>query len=431
MKNLRYYVYWLLDVLRGAKIKGNLNESKNLMNLENVQEWQVGKINALLSEASAHCSFYKEYSKYNRLSECPIINKETIKSNYEDILSDKYDRNTLHKMSTSGSTGTPFEILQNKEKRQRVLAELIYFNSILGQNIGDKYIFYRVWNEKNKKSKLEQIKQNLLPVNITRLDDENLKNIVDVLTKDKKLRSTLAYANTYDMIYKYCCRNNIRQKTKVKAMISSSEVLSDETRDGLEERLGCRVANRYSNQECGVIAQSDMTTRKLRINNASYVVEVLNINDNNPAPRGTVGRIVITDLFNYAMPLIRYDTGDLGIVSEEADVYAFDSIAGRRVDLIYDTKGRALSAHTWSIEMWKYDKLRQYQFIQDGAKDYTLKVNGAEGIYAKEDFDSTLRSILGEDANITIEFVDEIPVVASGKFKKTICNYTYNENDYK
>ena len=60
-----------------------------------------------------------------------VANKETIKANYEEILSDRYNKGELHKMSTSGSTGTPFEILQNKEKRQRVLAELIYFNSIM------------------------------------------------------------------------------------------------------------------------------------------------------------------------------------------------------------------------------------------------------------------------------------------------------------
>ena len=91
--------------------------------------------------------------------------------------------------------------------------------------------------------------------------------------------------------------------------------------------------------------------------------------------------------------------------------------------MIYDTHGRALTPHTWSVYMWKFDKLKQYQFIQNGAKDYVLKVNGAEGIYKKEEIDATLRGILGEDANIDIQFVDEIAVLNSGKFKKTVCNY--------
>lgn len=76
----------------------------------------------------------------------------------------------------------------------------------------------------------------------------------------------------------------------------------------------------------------------------------------------------------------------MGIIADSKDgVYGFESISGRRVDMIYDTKGSPLTPHTWSVYMWKYDKLKKYQFIQDAAKDYTLKVNGAEGVYTEED----------------------------------------------
>ncbi len=424
MKNIRYYGFWLLDALKGGKIKKNLDEIKYLMEKEDISDWQDKKIALLLKTAVANCEFYRDYSKYTELSECPVINKAVIKDNYNEMISAAYDRTTLHKMSTSGSTGTPFEILQNPEKRNRVVAELIYFNSIIGQNLGDKFIFYRVWTDKNKKSRIEQIKQNLVPIDILRLDDSNLGNIVDILLKDKKIKSTLAYASTYDMIYNYMKKNGIKGDFEVKAMVSSSELLTDVTRDGLEGIIGCRVVNRYSNQENGVIAQSDLVHRELVINKAGYYVEILKLDCDKPAQPGETGRIVITDLFNYAMPLIRYDTGDMGIIADgENGVYGFESISGRRVDMIYDTQGRALTPHTWSVYMWKYDKLKQYQFIQDDANDYTLKVNGAEGVYTEDELKNTLKSVLGDDANIKIEFVKEIPVLASGKFKKTICNY--------
>ena len=107
------------------------------------------------------------------------------------------------------------------------------------------------------------------------------------------------------------------------------------------------------------------------------------------------------------------------------------TIQGRRVDVIYDTKGSRLTPHTWSVYMWKFDKLKQYQFIQEGAKKYTLKVNGAEGIYSDEELSSHLKTVLGDDAEITIEHVDGIPALASGKFKKTVCNYEYDTADYR
>lgn len=429
MKNIRYYAYWTLDKAAGSPVKNNFDEIENIM--ENMSEaevaqWQKEKIGFLLKTASNNVPFYKDYRNYKQIQDCPVINKSDIKNNYDAFLSAVYRDKPLHKMSTSGSTGTPFTVLQNKEKRNRVIAELIYHNAIVGQYVGDKFIFYRVWTEKNKKSKLQQMKENIMPIDILHLDDANLKYIVNVLNTDKKIRSTLAYASTYDMILKYIKDHNMKVDTSVKAMISSSELLSDETRDGLEELLGCKVINRYSNQECGVLAQSNLHNKNMIINNASYYIEVLDIDKNAPVQDGEVGRIVVTDLFNYAMPLIRYDTGDLGTISTHSGKRAFSTIQGRRVDLIYDTKGRPLTPHTWGVYMWKFNKLKQYQFIQENRKQYVLKVNGAKGIYEKEEFELLLKEILGDDASIDVQFVDEIPTLASGKFKKTICNLREN-----
>ena len=430
MKNIRYYVFWGLDLLKGGPIKKHYQEIKTLMDSGDISKWQQEKITSLLDTASRHCRFYKGYDKYKSLNECPVIDKTTIKEHYEQFISEQYEKNSLHKMSTSGSTGTPFEILQNQDKRTRVLAELIYYNETAGQYVGDKFIFYRVWTDKNKKSKMEQIKQNLLPIDILHLDDNNLKYITDILLKDKKVNSTLAYASTYDCLLQYLRKNKIKGNFHVKSMISSSELLLDETRDGLEEIIGCKVINRYSNQECGVLAQSNLKENKMIINKASYFIEVLKVDADEPAEEGELGRIIVTDLFNYAMPLIRYDTGDLGIVSKNSSDagYHFDNIQGRRVDIIYDTKGDSLTPHTWSVYMWKFNQLKQYQFIQEGEKEYTLKVNGAEGIYTEKELSQTLQDVLGRDAQINIDHVEEIPVLASGKFKKTICNYKKGEN---
>ena len=62
---------------------------------------------------------------------------------------------------------------------------------------------------------------------------------------------------------------------------------------------------------------------------------------------GELARIVVTDLFNYAMPLIRYDTGDLAVV-EKHEKYGkvITSIEGRRTDFIYNTSGDVLSPYS-------------------------------------------------------------------------------------
>lgn len=426
MKNVRYYVFFLLDKLKGGNFRKTIDEVVKV-NTEYSSNKHIPEqaLEMLMKTATENVDFYKSYAG-KVFSEFPVVSKLSYKENMDAFISQKYDKRRLFKASTSGSTGTPFVVYQNPQKRIRVHSELIAYNAMVGQNVGDKYIFFRVWTDKNRKSKFEQIKQNLIPIDILHLTEENIEQIVHLLNSNKKINNTLAYASTYEAIEKYLEKKELTLSgCRVKSMISSSEVLHASTREVLEKRIGCKVIDRYSNQENGVLAQSTFNSNELLVNQANYKIEILKLDSDLPAEIGEIGRVVVTDLYNYAMPIIRYDTGDMAIISENStpDQLYLKHVEGRRVDMIYDTHGRALTPHTWSVYMWKFDKLKQYQFIQNGAKDYVLKVNGAEGIYTKEEIDATLRGILGEDANIDIQFVDEIAVLNSGKFKKTVCNY--------
>lgn len=426
---IRRKAFWFFDAIKGSSMKQAVVDIAKINSNPMQYDAQIQeRIRKLLKHAEATTAYYADYVG-KQLEEYPVVNKTLYKEQESSFFSSKYKKDDLWKMSTSGSTGTPFTMYQDANKRRRVLAELIYFNEICGQRIGDKYVFFRAWTDKNKKSKLEQFKTNLIPIDILHLTDENLESIRQLLKK-KKITSALGYASTFDAIYDYCKRqNDSANEYKLKVAISSSEVLSDSTRVGLKKIIGCDVVNRYSNQENGVLAQSKIGETELMINKANYYIELLHLDSDTPVKLGEIGRIVVTDLFNYAFPVIRYDTGDLAIFSDERNI-AFDSIQGRCVDWIYDAKGNKLTPHTWSVYMWKFDKLRQYQFIQEGPKQYVMKLNCDEGVYSKESVDEVLRDILGLDAEIAIEFVNEIPTLSSGKFKKTICNYKYDANDY-
>lgn len=417
--NIRGIVYWGIDMLQGSPMKKILQDITvaNEVYDENRENLLITK---LLEHACATTEAYADY-KGKSINQIPLATKVDYKNHYNKYVSSKFIGENNHKMSTSGSTGTPFIVVQDKNKRRRVLGELIYFNKIVGQNIGDKFVYYRVWTDKNRKNKLEQIKQNMLPVDILYLDKNNLQDIIDNLQRDKKINSSLAYASTYDEIYHYLQENKVeKSKFNIKVMISGSELLLDSTRNGLEELIGTKVVNRYANQENGVLAQSNLNEKGMSINCANYYVEILKMDKDEPACIGELGRIVVTDLFNYAFPMIRYETGDLGILKRAG---ILETVQGRRVDMIYDTSGRALTPHVWSVYMWKISEIKQYQFIQKSKNEYLLKLNDNRKVYGNDEYDSILRSILGDDAIITIEYVDEIPVLASGKFKKTVCEY--------
>ena len=415
--------FWMLDALRGGEIRRHYTDVKTRNTLGNPN---VEQLEQLLQWSVEQTEFYKGCNAAD-FGSFPIINKNDIKSRWDDMHAKALLGKPVHYMATSGSTGTPFTMEWDMNKRKRQLAELVYFNELADQKLGQPYVYFRVWTEKNRKSKRELWMQNLTPINILHLDDTTLEEIRQRLKKRPYINSCLAYASTYEYLVRY-----LRQKGDTpdmfhtKTFISGSEVLGMEMKQMIKDTIGCKVIDRYSNEENGFLAQSEDCSDSFKVNIASFKIEILKQDCDEPAEIGEVGRIVVTDLYSFAVPLIRYDTGDLAIKATEKDgwVTELKTLQGRRVDVIYDTQGRRLTAHTWSVYMWKYEKLKQYQFIQEDAKEYVLKVNGAKGIYTDEELVNHLKSILGDDANVTIEHVDGIPALASGKFKKTVCNYT-------
>ena len=425
---IRSTVYWTLDALRGGCVKRHLNEITYLMNNPSlIQEYHSKKLSELLTYATENVGFYKNYEKNVALSRLPVINKETIKDNYEKMKSPLYEGKHTFTLSTSGSTGTPFSIVQDDNKRNRVLAEMMYFWGKAGYKIGMRYVFFRIWTEKNRKGRFSAFSRNLIMSDILTLDEKNLESIRSMLKKDKKIKMLLGYASTFENLSNYLVEcGDTPDMFNVKVIISGSEVLSEITRQKLEKVFACPVVSYYSNQENGAIAQECKEHSEFHVNSASYIVEILKLDSDDYADDGEIGRIVITDLYNMAMPLIRYDTGDMAIQKMKPDCewqgQVIENISGRKVDMIYATDGTPLSPHTWSVYMWKYDQLKQYQFIQNSAKEYIMKINGGD-MYTDDDIISHLKSVLGEDANVKIERLNEIPVLSSGKFKKTICNY--------
>ncbi len=162
------------------------------------------------------------------------------------------------------------------------------------------------------------------------------------------------------------------------------------------------------------------------LNWASYIFEILDMEEDRPAAKGELGRIVVTDLFNYAMPMIRYDTGDVGMFSPDfPDNRYMRSVEGRKMDLVSDTNGVVLSSFVVYTLFYPYYKyLNQYQFIQEDARKYTIKLNVKESFDKESELIQAVRKDFGQNALVDIVYVDEIPALASGKRRKVINLYT-------
>ena len=426
--NWRWYLFWLMDFLIGGQIHKAYKDIKRCYyNGNNHIEKDVSN---LLEHARKTTKFYSKYTQ-NKIEDFPIMNKRMIIENYEEIKSSKYIGKKLHKMSTSGSTGTPFTVVQDKIKRSRVIAEVLFFGKICGYTFGQRQVFFRVWVNSVKKSKLKQFLQNMITEDISNLDSDKMQQIKELLTKDKKIKNILSYSSTMGQVSKYLLEKGLTPKDfSVKSIICGSELLQDETRNNLKKVFNSNIVSRYANEENGILGQECIEKQEFHLNTSSYYFEFLKLDEDKKAEKGELARIVITDLYNYALPMIRYDTGDLAIVGDatcDIKVNAvIKEIFGRKVDLIYNTEGQALSPHAITNNMWNTQNIKQFKFTQISKDEYVILLN-VEKNFDKEqekEIKEKFIKILGNNAKIKIEYTDEIPVLASGKRR-------YIENLYK
>ena len=428
---VRRLAFWGRDFLTGSNVRKHFVDIKNIM--ENDTNPSTSKLREdylfnILRYATENVEFYKKYKEFKLIKSFPVINKNIIRNHYEEFQSPEFLNAAVVSMHTSGSTGTPFVVRQDKNKRNRAYAEMIYFWGKAGYQVGMKYLFLRVWSSLNRKSRLTAWARNLVMVDIGREGEENLENIRNLLESDRKIRMIIAYGSTLETLANYFTRRDTFESySNIKTIIGIGMAFPDYAQKKLKEVFNCNTVSLYSNQENGLMAAECIEHNEFHVNRASYYIELLKIDADEPVGIGEKGRIVVTDLFNHAMPLIRYDTGDIGVWKKESEcgwhTQTLSSVQGRMNDLLFDTKGEKRSSGAIIINMWPFDKLLQYQFIQEGAKHYKFKLNGAKGHYDDATFVKIVKDALGEDAEVVIEHVNEIPVLESGKRKNIVNNY--------
>ncbi|WP_222983955.1 CoF synthetase [Flagellimonas meishanensis] len=383
-------------------------------------------LNNLLNHATENTAFYKHYRGFSGLRDFPIINKNIILDRYGEFKSNKFLKSKLFKASSSGSTGIPFSIYQDKGKRARNTADVIYFSDVVGSRVGEKLVYIKLWDHTNRKSNWALFAQNIFPHNVTDSSPEAMQRLLEQLGNDNSNKSILGYPSFFEELCDYLDgRSETPKINNVSSIISIAEGLKESERKRMSHYFGAKAYERYSNQENGILAQQTPSSAGGYILNwASYHFEFLALESDEHVMEGELGRIVVTDLFNFAMPMIRYDTGDMGIYKKnENGLPSLATIYGRRMDAIFDTQGKIVSPFVF-YQVLDYAKVKQFQFIQQGKKNYLFRLNGRSESVAEKEIARHFEPYLGADAHIDFEYVDEIPLLSSGKRKKIV-------NDYK
>lgn len=428
--------FWLLDFLKGSPIGHHYMEIKYLSEhsaaeCNGLRELKLGR---MLSYARDNCSYYRGIDTIS-LSGFPVVNKSMLIRHHDEIAvsADKIPGQVgaVHIQTTSGSTGIPFAVPQDTQKRLRRIAELKYFGKIVGFNTHEKLVHLRTWNRWQMKTARQIRQENIVPFDIADMGDERLRELCDLIYVSKAV-CVRGYSSSIGQLARYVEKHPMSFPF-LKVCIAGSEALFDDVRADVKQYMHCEIISQYANEECGILAQERVPTHErdnvMYFNHASYYLELLRMDSDEPASVGELGRIVITDMHNYAFPIIRYDTGDVGVLGD-ADSYSngypvLTKLYGRRLDVCYTVDGKPFSPMLIGRIMKHYGEVAQWQFIQRGQAEYSLKVAmHTPVLYPAASYLSTaldeFRKVLGMGARIDIETVDDIPVLSSGKRKAVV-----------
>lgn len=291
-----------------------------------------------------------EVNTWERL---PVLTKGDLQQNLEHRLSSDYTTKNVYVGKTSGSSGHPFVFAKDKACHALTWAIIqdrfgwydINFNSSLQARFYgiplDTIGYY--------KERLKDTLSHRYRFPIFNLNDENLEK---VLQKFKK--TPFEYINGYTssivLFAKYLKKNNIFLTTvcpTLKACIVTSEMLFDDDRELLETQFNVPVMNEYGASELDLIAFQN-TSGDLQLNSESLFIEILD-DHNKPVPSGQQGRIVVTSLYNKAHPFIRYDIGDIGILSDKSTVKKpiLQKLVGRTNDIARLPSGKVIPGLTF------------------------------------------------------------------------------------
>ncbi|MCF7568630.1 CoF synthetase [Sabulilitoribacter arenilitoris] len=425
-ENLRYASYWFIDLLKGQEIKKHTKDIsfilENFSSAKSIEKRKKSLV-SLIEHAKQTTNFY---NKYNGFETFPVINKNLIRDQLTNFQSEIFKAKKNKAVSTSGSTSVALKLYQNQNKVNRNTADSIYFGKLAGFKIGYKLLYLRHWDDNLSRPPFVKFMQNVDELEVTKLNDAYIDSVIENITKDSSTKGWIGYPSGYELICKYLDKTQSKPfHSNVKSIIAMSENLNSYTKKTMQKYFGVPAVSRYSTMETGIVAQQQINCNHYIVNWASYYVEIFKIDEDKPAEKHELGRIVVTDLYNYAIPVIRYDTGDLGIIDYTVTPPVLKHVEGRKSDVIYNTKGEIISSFIIT-NVVEYKGIKQGQLIQEQQKEYVLKLNSTDEFNEKAKLLKQFKGFLGNDANIKIEYVNEIPRLSSGKQKATINNFIKN-----
>jgi phenylacetate-CoA ligase len=405
------------------------------------RDLQRARLRALLVHAYENVPYYNQLFagiglvderlevNLDRFGAIPLLERSVLSGARQDLLSGDLAGRRWGYNSSGGSTGEPVTVVQDKEYLEWSRAGKIFFDRWTGRMISDRKVV--LWgSERDIKGAHESVGKRMVRVlngelylSAYQMSPKNMEKYLEEINAFEPVQ-ILAYAESIYELAKFAEERGIGVRAPL-AIMTSAGVLGKEMREKIEGVFGAPVFDRYGCREMSDIACECSHHDGMHVLAPIQYVEIVN-EAGVQCPPGERGRIVVTSLTNYAMPLIRYVVGDEGSWADGPCACGcpwprIGEVHGRITDnfvsvdntLVYGGAFRQLlNAKAW---------VRKYQIIQETVEKveiYVVTHTGSVGEKERADLveiEESTRRMLGKNCFVGIHIVEEIMPSPSGK----------------
>ena len=400
---------------------------------EQVEELQNKKLRDLIHHAYTNVPYYhrifsqqgitpEDIRTKDDLKKIPVLTKDDIRKNLPDLIARNVPKSQIIESHSSGSTGEPLKYYIDKRSYSAGWAQTFRCWSWAGFQLGDPYVKISL---NPRTSTFKKIQDRILQtkyIYAAGMTDTSISQEIEKIQhfNPKIIRN---YASHMYMMAKLMERNNIQYYGATVATTGS--MLYPHYREVIEKQFNCKVFDAYGGESTAVSFECN-EHNGYHISDEDVIVEFLKGTEH-VAP-DEPGRIVITNLDNFAMPVIRYDIKDIGTYTDEScpcgrGLSLMKSIEGRESDIISTPSGDLIVVHFFGILFGHIRGVDQFQITQERIDQLTVKIVKNQH-FTEKDLDYVKEEIqrrAGPEVKLTIELVSEIPLYGnSGKRRYVI-----------
>jgi phenylacetate-CoA ligase len=416
-----------------------------LLDGDEVASIQLQKCRDLIKYAYRNCRFYNElYNKsgidpntistFADFGRLPIITKEHIRNNVHSMIARNTEYRVMEEVYTGGTTGTPLKLF--RDKRVVDLMNALFLRTIrrwgcdvgtrtvwmwgLPKDLAEKYDFLR-------QSQLRTFLRNVTWFDVFDMTEERMAQFTNFV---RRFRPSLIIGYV-SALYEYAkfLDDNGLQVPPPKAICLTAEPSDDVQRKTIEDAFRSKSYSEYGSTEILRIAAECHYRLGLHVHADSRYVEIVNSNGKR-AVGGELGQVVVTDLENKVMPLIRYMNGDVASWQKEncscgISFPLMSAVEGRAYDMIKLSNGRKIYGHLFSRVLFKHPtEVAQFQVRQTSVGDVQIRIV-PNIIKNRSEFEakiiSALKDFTGDLVHYSFEVVNKIERERSGKLRYVKC----------